>query len=212
MSLGEKIRKSFIEYTLENEKKPTVYLLCKKNKIKENEFYEHFNSIENIESEIWKDFFEESKTKIESDDTYVNYSVREKLLAFYYTWIEVLKENRSYILQTFPQMKDMEVINNQLSQFQEFKEAFKEFSEVLLSEATETGEIPTRTFISSQYPRIFWVQALSILNFWVKDHSKAFEKTDAMIEKSVNFAFDLMGRSFLDSSFDFFKFIFQNRS
>jgi Tetracyclin repressor-like, C-terminal domain len=50
-----------------------------------------------------------------------------------------------------------------------------------------------------------------ILDFWVKDKSKGFENTDAMIEKSVNTAFDLMGSTALDSVLDFAKFMYQNR-
>jgi hypothetical protein len=56
-----------------------------------------------------------------------------------------------------------------------------------------------------------WIQTLFILQFWANDDSKEFEKTDAAIEKAVNVAYDLMGKSPLDSMFDFAKFIFQNR-
>jgi hypothetical protein len=43
------------------------------------------------------------------------------------------------------------------------------------------------------------------------DTSNAFEKTDAAIEKSVNLAMDLMGKSPLDAALDFGKFLFQNK-
>jgi hypothetical protein len=52
---------------------------------------------------------------------------------------------------------------------------------------------------------------LFVLTFWLNDNSKGFEKTDESIERSVNLAFDLMGKSALDAALDFGKFLFQNR-
>jgi ubiquinone biosynthesis protein COQ9 len=54
--------------------------------------------------------------------------------------------------------------------------------------------------------------ALSIIDFWIKDDSKLFEKTDTLIEKSVNTTMDWMARTPLDSLFDLGKFLFQNRA
>jgi hypothetical protein len=48
-----------------------------------------------------------------------------------------------------------------------------------------------------------------VLMFWVKDESAEFEKTDEAIEKSVNLAFDLMGKGVVDNVFEFGKFLFQ---
>ncbi|MFN9518224.1 MAG: TetR/AcrR family transcriptional regulator, partial [Bacteroidota bacterium] len=56
-----------------------------------------------------------------------------------------------------------------------------------------------------------WANLLFVMGFWLKDSSNAFEKTDEAIERSVNLAFDLMGRSPLDSMIEFGKFLFQNR-
>jgi hypothetical protein len=53
---------------------------------------------------------------------------------------------------------------------------------------------------------------LFILNFWVKDPSQQFEQTDVAIEKAVNTSFDLIGKTPLDTIFDFAKFLFQNRT
>jgi hypothetical protein len=49
-----------------------------------------------------------------------------------------------------------------------------------------------------------------ILQFWAHDESANFEKTDAAIEKSVNLAFDLIGKGILDNALDFGKFLYQN--
>ena len=47
--------------------------------------------------------------------------------------------------------------------------------------------------------------------FWKEDNSPGFEKTDAAIEKSVNLAFDLIGKGAVDSAIDFAKFMYQNK-
>ena len=54
-----------------------------------------------------------------------------------------------------------------------------------------------------------WTQFLLVHQYWLKDKSKGFEKTDAFIEKSTHLVFDLLGQSALDSALDLAKFIFQ---
>jgi AcrR family transcriptional regulator len=209
MDMSSKIRKAFVEYVLENEQAPkSIYKLAKSVKLKEEEFYEHYTSIAAIENDIWRGFFEETRKRIESEEVYASYSVREKMLAFYYTWIEVLKANRSYVASIYHEHKSSMKVP---AFFESFKEEFHDYTENLILEGRETQEITERPYIVDMYPKIFWTQALLILRFWVKDLSPNFEKTDVYVEKAVNFAFDVMGKTSLDSAFDFFKYAFQNR-
>ncbi|WP_435356079.1 TetR family transcriptional regulator C-terminal domain-containing protein [Emticicia sp. SJ17W-69] len=209
----EKIRQAYTEYLLENGKQPeSVYTFCKKLKIKEVDFYQEYSSFPQIESEIWKVLFIEARSSAEQEEVYQNYSVREKLLAFLYTWIEVLKKNRSYILKSYEGF-DKPIYAKRNAQLVDFKASFYDFINELLMEAKETREVEQRAIpqLLQRYPDLFWAKTLFILDFWIKDTSKSFEKTDTMIEKTVNTAFDLLGRSPLDSLFDLGKFIFQNR-
>ncbi|HEY9116898.1 MAG TPA: TetR family transcriptional regulator C-terminal domain-containing protein, partial [Roseivirga sp.] len=91
------------------------------------------------------------------------------------------------------------------------KKGFKSWVAELLLEGEETEEIENRPLIGKRYDEALWLQFLFVVGFWVKDDTKGFEKTDAAIEKSVNLAFDLMGRGPLDAMLDFGKFLFQNR-
>lgn len=204
----EKIRKAYIEYVLEFEKNPTAFHLCKKAKIKEEDFYEDYNSVNALENDVWLSFFEETKHRIQSEEVYASYSIREKILAFYFTWIEVLKGNRSYAMYSVAKKKKNDFRPDFLKGF---RQHFLLFADELMMEGRESGEIAERPLITEQYGKGLWLQVVLILDFWVKDTSKGFEQTDVFIEKAVNFAFDLIGRSALDSSFDFFKFLFQNR-
>ena len=209
----EKIRQAYTEYLLENGKQPeSVYAFCKKLKIKEVDFYEEFSSFPQIESEIWKALFIEARASTESESVFQNFSVREKLLAFLYTWVEVLKKNRSYILKSYEGF-EKPIFTKRNVQLVDFKASFYDFINELLMEARETREVEQRAIpqLMQRYPDLFWAKTLFILDFWIKDTSKSFEKTDTMIEKTVNTAFDLLGRSPLDSLLDLGKFIFQNR-
>jgi hypothetical protein len=209
----EKIRQAYTEYVLDNGKEPeSVYAFCKKLKIKEEDFYDEYSSFPQIESEIWKALFIEARASAEREEVYQNYSVREKLLAFLFTWIETLKKNRSYILKSYEGF-EKPIYTKRNVQLVDFKASFYDYVNELLMEARETREVEQRPIpqLMQRYPDLFWAKTLFILDFWIKDTSKSFEKTDTMIEKTVNTAFDLLGRSPLDSLFDLGKFIFQNK-
>jgi hypothetical protein len=138
----------------------------------------------------------------------VEYSSREKLLALYFTLIEVLKANRSYAMMDLQKMRKGDL---KPAFLEAFKKHFYKFVDEILLQGKETEEIIDRPVIGDRYAEGLWIQTLFILQFWSNDDSKDFEKTDAAIEKAVNVAYDLMGKSPLDSMFDFAKFIFQNR-
>lgn len=209
MEKSEKIIQAYIEHFIENGTRPaSVFAFAKKLKIKEVEFYEFYNSFELLESDIWVKFFETTRKKIEAEEIYATYSVREKLLAFYYTWVEVLKENRSYVILSWQHIDRKKLKTPTF--LSPFKAAFKDFANNLVLEGKESREVAARRYLDERYADAFWLQALLILDFWVKDPSKSFEKTDAFIEKAVNTSFDLIGASALDSVLDLAKFLYQH--
>jgi hypothetical protein len=205
-----KICESYKEYISEHGEKPnSIFAFAKLSKMTEAEFYQFANSFEQLDGIIWTEFITETISKLDTDETYHQYSVREKLLAFYYTLIETLKENRSFVLMGFN--------TNEISKLKEpkmlkyCKPAYKAYISQLLLEGKESNEVAERRFITDKYPDAFWLQFLLLLHFWQKDTSVNFEKTDSAIEKAVNVSFDLIGTTALDSLFDAAKFFFQNR-
>ncbi|GAA4450598.1 hypothetical protein GCM10023189_11490 [Nibrella saemangeumensis] len=227
METLEKIRKTYSDYVLEHGRQPpSVYQFAKKLKIPEVEFYNYYASFDAIEADIWLAFFQEARQTVEADTVYQTYSVREKLLAFYYTWVEVLKSQRSFVTYSYNRLReesgtaraDMNPVLrarrgtvSRSRTLDPFKDAFFDFARDLLAEGRESREVEPRPFVTDRYSDGLWVQTLYILDFWIRDVSKNFEKTDTAIEKAVNTAFDLIGRSPLDSLFDLAKFIYQNR-
>ena len=223
METLEKIRKAYTDYVLENGHQPTsVFQFAKKLKLAESDFYTHYTSFDAIEADVWLTFFTEAKATVEADDTYQGYSVREKLLAFYYTWIELLKAQRSFAVYSFGRLSTASRpspimrasagrVRADSKVLKPFREAFFDYARDLLAEGRESKEVEPRPFVTDRYPNALWNQTLFLLDFWVSDVSKNFEKTDTAIEKAVNTSFDLIGRSPLDTLFDFAKFIYQNR-
>ena len=207
----DKIRKTYIEYVLDNGQAPaSFYAFAKKLKMPEAELYEFYTSFEALEMELWQSFFVQARATAEQDDTFQKYSVREKLLGLYYTWIEVLKANRSFVVYSYKKLKQP-VARTNPQELKQFKESFINFANDLVYEGRESREIVARPYISNRYADGLWVNTLFILDFWIKDTSKGFELTDTAIEKTVNTALDLMGQSLVDSVIDLAKFVYQNK-
>jgi hypothetical protein len=208
MATKQKIQNAYIDYILTEGKKPaSVFSFAKKNKFAEEEFYKHFGSFETIESSVWADFFLSTIKEIQEQEVWSTYTVREKALSFYYSFFELLKKQRSFVDYS---MRHFKKCLRTPVPLKEAKEIFEEFSIALIQEGLESGEINDRKFISDRYKDALWMQVAFLLNFWIKDYSKDFEKTDEAIEKGVNVTFDLFQRTPIDNLFDYGKFLAQN--
>jgi len=205
----DKIRSSYIEFLLTNGKRPaSVYKFCLDLGIKEDGFYSYVGSFDGLEKQIWKGFIDKAINRLNADDSFNGFTAREKILAFYYTLLEELKQNRSYILFQLDNSRKPELVPEYIKGF---KAAFESFFESILNEGKGNGEVAKRPVLDKRYPQLFWLHMGFILFFWKDDDSAGFEKTDAAIEKSVNLAFDLIGKGAVDSAIDFAKFLYQNK-
>lgn len=208
MATKEKIQSAYIDYVLSEGKKPnSVFTFAKKNKFPEEEFYKYFGSFDAIDADVWSSLFITTISEVKAQEIWETYSTREKALSFYYTFFELLKSKRSFVTYSMGNFKKG---LHTPAQLKESKEIFEEFSKELINEGLETGEINERKFISNKYKDALWLQLAFLLNFWLKDHSADFEKTDEAIEKGINVTFDLFQRSPIDNLLDYGKFLAQN--
>lgn len=206
----EKIKSAYIESLLTNGKRPpSVFKFCLDLGIKEEEFYSHFGSFEGLERQIWNGFLDMTINRLRSDSTFQEFTSREKILAFYFTLLEELKANRSFVLLALEGHTKLEIVPGFLKTF---KTTFEGFIESILGEGKTKGEVAMRPYLDKRYPQLFWLHLGFILHFWKEDDSAGFEKTDAAVEKSVNLAFDLIGKGAVDSAIDFAKFIYQEKT
>ena len=204
----DKIIEAYIDFVLKNGKDPaSVYAFCTAIDITENQFYDSFASFRNLESEIWKSLVTSTVETLNANSEYHEYDVREKLLSFYYTLMEALRNNRSYILVSYKNQDRREMRPAFLKGTQS---VFKSYIESLIEEGVQSEEIKKRPYLSDKYDEALWVQFLFVLYFWIKDDSPGFEKTDAAIEKAVKLSSELMGEGPVDSFIDLAKFLYQN--
>ncbi|WP_282180737.1 TetR family transcriptional regulator C-terminal domain-containing protein [Maribacter stanieri] len=197
----------FMDYVLENEKLPkTVYKFCKVNAIEESDFYLYFGSIEALKKGIWNTFYENTVNVIEKNKEYQDFTNRDKMLTFFYTFFEVLTLNRSYVLFV---MENAPSPLKNMEQLKGLRKNIKEFAKVLIVNGNQNKS----SKLTKHNPQLFsegaWLQTMFLLNFWKSDDSAGFEKTDVAIEKSVNTIFDVFDNTPLENILDFGKFLYK---
>lgn len=203
----ENIISSYMNFVLEHEAVPkTVYRFCKENKIKENDFYSIFGSIQGIQQAIWHSFFVNTMSLLAKNMDYQEFSSKDKMLSFLFTFFEILKLNRSYVLFTLNE--DKNPLKN-LKQLKGLRTQIKDFAKELIEDDNSVKV----SKVTRHNPELFsegaWVQFLFLLKFWMDDNSADFEKTDIAIEKSVKTIFDVFDNTPLDSIIDFGKFLYK---
>ncbi len=211
MATAQEIQDSYIDYVLTNNEPPkSVYVFAKNIGITEPEFYAFYSSFTAVEKAVWTDLTTKTIVEIEAQEVWSGYSAREKVLAFFYAYIELLKSRRSFIVYSLnrykyaPKLQTPDVLTDT-------KQVFENFAESTIREGLDKGELADRKFFSKRYKDALWVQFGVILNFWINDSSAGFEKTDEAIERGVNISFDLFERSTLDNLIDYGKFFARNR-
>lgn len=208
METKEIIQNAYIDYVLTHNKKPaSVYVFAKDNAMAEDEFYKYYGNFDGIETDIWSNFFEKTINEIKLQEVWQNYSARERALSFFYSFFELLKTKRSFVVYSMQNFGKNPSTPQVLKQA---KQLFETLSIQIIQEGLESNELAERKFFSDKYKNALWLQLMFVLKFWQKDSSAGFEKTDEAIEKGVNVTFDLFQRSPIDNLFDYGKFLTQN--
>lgn len=208
MATAQQIKTAYIDFVLTNNERPkSVYSFVKKLKIPESEFYTFYASFDSIEKLIWVDLTTQTIATLEEQEIWEQYSARDKILAFFYSYVEVLKRQRSFVVYSIKQSRPGLSTPNILSGV---KPIFDNFSETIINEGLESGELADRKFLSKKYKDAIWLQFAFIVNFWIDDDSEDFEKSDEAIERGINVTFDLFQRSPIDNLFEYGKFLSRN--
>lgn len=208
MATAARIKKAYIDFVLTHDEQPkSVYSFAKKLKITEAEFYAFYASFESIEKNIWFELTVETIDEIQKQELWAEYSSREKMLSFFYSYVELLKSQRSFVIYSLKKQPKRLTTPEVLSGV---KPIFETFAEEIINEGLESGELADRKFFSKRYKDALWVQYAFILNFWMDDDSNDFEKTDEAIERGIQVTFDLFQHSPIDNLFEYGKFLSQN--
>lgn len=199
----------YMTYVLSADSKPkSVYAFAKEIGISEASFYEHFSSFYAIEKHIFQSFFKQSINLLEKDESYLEFDSKNKLLSFYFTFFEVLKANRSYVVFALQHNKNA---LESLKSLSELRTSFKLFVDSLEIETINLNQEWLTKLKNNSLSELAWAQLLIVLKFWLEDESAKFEKTDLFIEKSIQASFDLIDVSHLASIVDLGKFLFKEK-
>lgn len=198
------------DYLLENRERPkSIYSFAKENKFEEKEFYQFFSSFEHLEKEILKHFFQKSLDLTIEIEGYEEMSAKERLLNLYFIFFENLTMNRSLVTMIL-EKKDLTM----LQKMQKLKSEHKTFIKTLDFndlEILEKAKESFKNFNSKSREEILWLHFLSIIEFWQKDESPNFEKTDLYIEKTIDTGFQFIDHEPLKKFVDLGKFLWKEK-
>ncbi|MEL7532034.1 MAG: TetR family transcriptional regulator C-terminal domain-containing protein [Bacteroidota bacterium] len=197
------------EYVLSHKKRPSsVYTFMQEQGEEEKSFYLHFASFSALEQQLFYSYFENTISRLAGSEEYQEYDSLQKILAFFYTWLEVMQGERS-LVKFMHQKANYSLFQLTPAYMETTVEPFQEHIRKLLKYGMDDGQVADRFFVTRYYKQGFWAQARLILNYWLKDNSPNFEKTDAMVEKTLRLAFDVIEPNTLDSGFDLVRFLWR---
>ena len=208
--LKEDIISYFMEYVLLNNKKPdSVYSFSKQYNFNEEDYYKFYGNFSALEQSIFKVFYEKTINLLEKNNEYQNYSSRDKMLSFYYSFFELLTANRSYVVHALGSpTKNLKKIDT----LKKLKKSFSNYIDKLDITLLETNEETLDKIQNKTLKESAWFQLLLTIKYWLEDTSPSFERTDIFIEKAVNTSFDLINIKPLKSVLDLGKFLYKDKS
>ncbi len=199
----------YIDILLETGKQPaSIYAFSKELNIDERIFYKHFSSFEHLEKKVFTLFFDNATSLLENNEDFKDYDAKNKLLSLYFTYVEILTENRSYVLLALNDNKNS--LKN-LKKLEGLKKSFGHFINKLQIEKIDFKQERIEKIKDRGIQEGFWIQFLMILKFWMEDSSSSFEKTDVFIEKSVHASFDIINTKPAKSFLDLGKFLLKEK-
>ncbi|KFF02547.1 TetR family transcriptional regulator C-terminal domain-containing protein [Chryseobacterium luteum] len=204
----EKIFELYGDYILNHGERPNnTYRFAKDNNFEEKDFYDYFSSFEQIEKLMLVNLFNKSvelASEVNHSDEMIS---KEKLLNVYFIFFENMTMNRSLVLMILGNSKMHSAkISHQL------KEAHRNFIKTLDFndwEIIKKSKDNIRNFHEKAREEALWFHLVSAIEFWKKDTSPSFEKTDIYIEKTIDTGFELMDNEPLRKVIDLGKFLFK---
>ncbi|MDO5510752.1 MAG: TetR family transcriptional regulator C-terminal domain-containing protein [Weeksellaceae bacterium] len=198
----EQILDLYMKDKLHGEKLNNVYVFAERHNFAENEFYQEFSNLESIEKYFFELIMQRSVSTLQESEEYHTYSPKDKWLSFYYTFFENLNLNRSFALEIIDK-------NNPIH-LRKLAGLRREFMELARAIGWEKMDIPQKEISKAQDKLIeesAWAHFIFILEFWLRDNSPGFQKTDQLIEKTVQTKYKLIENDALKNVTDLGKFL-----
>lgn len=206
----DKIFEMYGDYILNHGERPkNVYRFAKDNEFEEKDIYDYFSGFEQIERSMLVKLFNKAVELTweinDSDDI----TAKEKLLNVYFIFFENMTMNRSLVLMILGNDKVQSAnISAQL------KEVHRDFVRTLDFndwEVINSSKDVVKDFHEKTRAEALWLHLISAIEFWKKDSSPSFEKTDIFIEKTIDTGFELMDNEPLRKVVDLGRFLFKEK-
>jgi hypothetical protein len=181
----------------------SVHRFCKDLGIAEKDFYMAFLNLHAVEKHFWRSWMETIIAAVSSGKEWTSFSAKERYLAFLFAFTGQALEQRSLLEERFGKLT---LLCNP-SSLDGLKSSLKDFTSELIQHGMEKGDIAHRGALGNLYPEVLYIHWRSVLEYFLKDESQGFERTDAFIEKTVEFAFDLFRTQAIDSAADLVRFL-----
>ena len=207
---SEKILSDYGNYLLTHGERPkNIFVFAKENHFDEKEFYQFFSSFEHLEKEILKHFFQKSLELSLEIEGYEDMSAKERLLNLYFIFFENLTMNRSLVLMILEKknLSTLKKLHELKSEHQKFIKTL-DFNDL---EILEKAKDSIKNFNEKSREEALWLHFLSIFEFWQKDESPSFEKTDLFIEKTIDTGFEFLNNEPLKKIIDLGKFLWKEK-
>ncbi|MGE4514665.1 MAG: TetR family transcriptional regulator C-terminal domain-containing protein [Chryseobacterium sp.] len=206
----DKIFELYGDYILNHGERPkNIYRFAKENDFEEKDFYTCFSNFEQVEKSILANLFDKSVELASEVNSSDKINSKEKLLNVYFIFFENMTMNRSLVLMILGNGKlHSAKILNQL------KETHRQFIKTLDFndwEMIQKAKDDVKNFHEKAREEALWLHLVSAIEFWKKDTSPAFEKTDIFIEKTIDTGFELMDNEPLRKIIDLGKFLFKEK-
>ncbi len=204
---SERILELYGDYILNHGEKPkNIYLFAKENGFEEKEFYHFFSGFEHMEREIFNHLFKKSLELAAEVNISEEVTAKEKLLNVYFIFFENLTMNRSLVLSLLGKgrMDNTKVLDSLKKTHQQFISTL-DFNEWEMLRKAEK----IRNFNEKSRQQALWLHLVSCIEFWKKDTSPDFEKTDIFIEKTIDTGFELIDNEPLKKLLDLGKFLWK---
>jgi len=140
---------------------------------------------------------------VEGGSEWAEFGARQRLLTFLYAFCEASLDHRSLMLTRFSPLGPL----SKPKFLKGFQSRFEQFAKRILEHGRSCGEIAERGRLSSLYPEGLYAHLRGVIDFYLKDDSRNYERTDAFIEKTVAVAFDLIRTQVVDSALDLARFL-----
>jgi AcrR family transcriptional regulator len=204
METRTRIISAFCDTLREHGRPPeTVFAFCKQLGITEREFFTEFASFDAVEGAYWEQLVDGVAAAVESGPEWPDFNARQRLLSFLYAFCEASLDHRSVMLARLSKLGPLP----KPAFLKGFETRFKVFAKGVLEHGVALGEVAERGRLAALYPDALYTHFRGVVDFFLKDDSRGYERTDAFIEKSVAVAFDLVRTQIVDSAFDLARFL-----